>query len=56
MITDTKTISEYIKDKGSCKGTGRGFYIKRGKVTEVRHIPSLIITLRLILSLFGQRV
>ncbi|MEK6657607.1 MAG: hypothetical protein AABY58_09215 [Nitrospirota bacterium] len=39
MITDTKTISEYIKDKEAVKGQVEDF-IKRGKVTEVRHIPS----------------
>lgn len=39
MITDTKTIGEYIKDKEAVKGQVEDF-IKRGKVTEVRHIPS----------------
>ncbi len=39
MITDTKTIGEYIKDKEAVKGQVEDF-VKRGKVTEVRHIPA----------------
>lgn len=39
MITDTKTVGEYIKDKEVVKGQVEDF-VKRGKVTAVRHIPA----------------
>lgn len=39
MITDTKTVGEYIKDKEVVKGQVEDF-VKRGKVTAVRHIPT----------------
>ncbi|OGW48391.1 MAG: hypothetical protein A2Z50_08195 [Nitrospirae bacterium RBG_19FT_COMBO_42_15] len=39
MITDTKTVGEYVKDKEVIIGQIEDF-VKRGKVTAVRHIPA----------------
>lgn len=39
MITDSKTIGEYIKDKDAVKGQVEDF-IGRGKITAIRHIPN----------------
>lgn len=39
MITDTKTVGEYIKDKEAVKGQVEDF-VKRGRVTEVRYLPN----------------
>ncbi len=39
MITDTKTLGEYIKDKEVVKGQVEDF-VKRGRITEVRYMPN----------------
>ncbi|MBI5182671.1 MAG: hypothetical protein HZA06_07160 [Nitrospirae bacterium] len=39
MITDSKTVGEYIKDKDAAKGQVEDF-IGRGKITAIRHIPN----------------